>query len=484
MQGSTSQPMSKTDLAKTLLGEREFDLKRHRRLGEEIIRILLLLCGVVSIFTTIGIVLVLIGNTIGFFGSRAWVFARAPVAESAPLATLRESASEGTSELRIEYLAENTQFANQQYLRIGDETLRIVERNRTTMVVTRGLDGTQASAHVSGSEIFPMVERIASPVVDVSADSTTIQLDNGFERIFYVGEEIRIGTEDLLITAIDSTIDRLTVQRGFNGTNISAHEIGSQISQPDPVTFWEFFTHTVWQPQTGEYGVLPLLTATLLTSGVALIIAIPLGLGAAIYLSEYARPERRDKLKPILEVLAGIPTVVYGFFALTFVTPALKNLLFGSSLNSLNMLSAGLTIGLLVTPLISSMCEDAISAVPRSIREASYGLGATKLETTVKVIIPAAISGISAAIIVAMSRAVGETMIVLLASGAGPNFTFDLRQSAETMAGHIARISTGDIEYGSLDYTSIFAVGMLLFITTFGMNVLSNQISRRLRERY
>jgi phosphate transport system permease protein len=148
------------------------------------------------------------------------------------------------------------------------------------------------------------------------------------------------------------------------------------------------------------------------------------------------------------------------------------------------MLSAGLTVGVLITPMISSMCEDAISAVPRNLREASYGLGATKLETTLKVIIPAAVSGISAAIIVAMSRAVGETMIVLLASGAGPNFTFDLRQSAETMAGHIARISTGDIEYGSLDFTSIFAVGTMLFLTTLGLNMLSNAISRRLRERY
>jgi phosphate transport system permease protein len=213
-------------------------------------------------------------------------------------------------------------------------------------------------------------------------------------------------------------------------------------------------------------------------------VAVPFGLGAAIYLSEYAQPKTRNFLKPILEILAGIPTVVYGFFALTFVTPALKNLLFGSSLGSLNMLSAGLTVGVLITPMISSMCEDAISAVPRSLREASYGLGATKLETTIKVIIPAAISGISAAIIVAMSRAVGETMIVLLASGAGPNFTFDLRQSAETMAGHIARISTGDIEYGSLDFTSIFAVGTMLFLTTLGLNMMSNAISRRLRERY
>jgi phosphate transport system permease protein len=176
--------------------------------------------------------------------------------------------------------------------------------------------------------------------------------------------------------------------------------------------------------------------------------------------------------------------VVYGFFALTFVTPALRDLFFGPSINSLNMLSAGLTIGVLITPLISSMCEDAISAVPRTLREASVGLGATKLETTIRVILPAAASGISAAIIVAMSRAVGETMIVLLASGAGPNFTFNLLSNAETMAGHIARISTGDIAYGTIDFNSIFAVGMTLFIVTFVLNVISGYISERLRERY
>lgn len=484
MQGSTSQPLAPRTAVGAVKTEKDLDLKRHRRWGEEIIGAILLFCGVVSIFTTLGIVGVLAGNTIEFFGSRAWVFARAPVAEAASLAALAQDITDGTTSFRIEYLADDLQFANQQFLRIGNETLRIVERNRNALIVTRGLDSTPASSHPAGTEIYPMTEKVAVPTLPITADATTIQLDNGFERIFHVGEEIRVGTEEMRITATDHAADTLTVERGINDTRLSEHDTSSQISQPDAVTFGEFITHTVWQPQTGEYGIWALLTATLLTSGVALIVAIPLGVGAAIYLSEYAKPQTRSTLKPILEVLAGIPTVVYGFFALTFVTPSLKNLLFGSSLNSLNMLAAGITIGVLITPMISSMCEDAISAVPRSLREASTGLGATKLETTVKVIIPAAISGISAAIIVAMSRAVGETMIVLLASGAGPNFTLDLRQSAETMAGHIARISTGDIEYGSLDYTSIFAVGTTLFIVTLGLNVISNQISRRLRERY
>ncbi len=482
MQGSIIQRIPGLANTKARPAKREFDLTRHPRVGEELIRLLMMACGVISIFTTIGIILVLAGNTISFFQSRAFVIAKAPVAETEPRAALTGGVSENAATLRIDYLTDGAQLDNQQYLQLGNETVRIVERTRATLTVERGLDGTTAVPHSAGTQVYAMRDTQAKPAEPIAAESTTVVLEPSFGRLFMTGQEIKIGTEVMKISAIDG--DVLTVVRGVGGTAIGSHDTTAAISRPENVTLGEFLTHTVWQPQTGEYGILALLTATLLTSGVALLVAIPLGLGAAIYLSEYAKPRTRDTLKPILEVLAGIPTVVYGFFALTFVTPTLKNMLFGSSLNSLNMLSAGLTIGILITPMISSMCEDAISAVPRSLREASYGLGATKLETTVKVIIPAAISGISAAIIVAMSRAVGETMIVLLASGAGPNFTFDLRQSAETMAGHIARISTGDIEYGSLDFTSIFAVGMMLFIVTLGLNIISNQISRRLRERY
>lgn len=482
MQSSTVQQIPGISSAKTRLGDREFDLTYHRRHSEDIIRYLLMACGVVSIFTTIGIVLVLAGNTIGFFQSRAFVIAKAPVAEAEAKANLSGGISSGQTVLTIQYLDSATQFANQQYLKIGDETVRIVDRTRTTLTVERGLDGTTAQAHTSGAQIYPMRDVQAKPAQPVTEDDLTVTLPETFGRLFAAGMEIQLDTEVMKVLGVEG--DTLQVERGIAGTLINAHGTDHAISKADYVTLGEFFTNTVWQPQTGEYGIWALLTATLLTSGVALVVAVPFGLGAAIYLSEYAQPKTRNFLKPILEILAGIPTVVYGFFALTFVTPALKNLLFGSSLGSLNMLSAGLTVGVLITPMISSMCEDAISAVPRSLREASYGLGATKLETTIKVIIPAAISGISAAIIVAMSRAVGETMIVLLASGAGPNFTFDLRQSAETMAGHIARISTGDIEYGSLDFTSIFAVGTMLFLTTLGLNMMSNAISRRLRERY
>lgn len=247
----------------------------------------------------------------------------------------------------------------------------------------------------------------------------------------------------------------------------------------------EFFGTTTWQPETGRFGIWPLMTSTLITSIIALMVAVPLGLGAAIYLSEYASPTARGYLKPILEVLAGVPTVVYGYFALTFVTPViLQGLLGRENVEIYNMLSAGLTMGIMILPLMASMSEDALSAVPRSLREGSYGLGATRLETSVRVVVPAALSGILAAVIVSMSRAVGETMIVALAAGAGPRFTFNPLQAAETMTGHIARISGGDISYASIQYTSIFAIALVLFFMTLLLNLLSGWVVRRFREVY
>lgn len=247
----------------------------------------------------------------------------------------------------------------------------------------------------------------------------------------------------------------------------------------------EFFGTTTWQPETGRFGIWPLMTSTLITSVIALAVAVPLGLGAAIYLSEYASPAARGYLKPILEVLAGVPTVVYGYFALTFVTPIiLQGLLGKENVEIYNMLSAGMTMGIMILPLVASMSEDALSAVPRSLREGSYGLGATRLETSVRVVVPAALSGLLAAVIVAMSRAVGETMIVALAAGAGPRFTFNPLQAAETMTGHIARISGGDISYASIQYTSIFAIALVLFFLTLLLNLLSGWVVRRFREVY
>jgi phosphate transport system permease protein len=247
----------------------------------------------------------------------------------------------------------------------------------------------------------------------------------------------------------------------------------------------EFLTTTEWQPGGFKFGIWPLLQSTLMTSFVAILVALPLGLGAAIYLSEYAAPNVRAALKPILEVLAGIPTVVYGYFAVTFMTPLLQAVI-GPSVNFYNTLSAGLVMGIMILPTIASMSEDALTAVPRLLREASYGMGATKFETISKVILPAALSGILAALIVGISRAVGETMIVALAAGAGPNFTMppNFLVGAETITGHIARISGGDLSYNSIDYNSLFALGLALFIFTLGLNMLSRYISNRFREAY
>jgi phosphate transport system permease protein len=246
----------------------------------------------------------------------------------------------------------------------------------------------------------------------------------------------------------------------------------------------EFFTSAEWQPQVGKFGILPLLNATLMTSLAAMLVALPLGIGAAIYLSEYAAPRVRATLKPILEILAGIPTVVYGYFALTFMTPLLRNIFGQDTVQIYNTASAGLVMGIMILPTIASMSEDALAAVPRSLREASYGLGATKFETVVRVVLPAALSGVLAAFLIGMSRAVGETMIVALAAGAGPNFTFNPFQAAETMTGHIARISGGDLSYQTIDYQSLFAVGLALFALTLGLNLLSRWVSRRFREVY
>ncbi len=253
----------------------------------------------------------------------------------------------------------------------------------------------------------------------------------------------------------------------------------------DPaVGFKEFFMNTQWQPQIGQFGIWALVSATLTTSAIAMLVSLPLGLSAAIYLSEYASPRARSILKPVLEILAGIPTVVYGYFALLFVAPLLRDLLGPEKLGVYNMLSAGIVMGIMILPLISSMSEDALSAVPNSLREAAYAMGATRFEASIQVILPAALSGIGAAVIVGISRAVGETMIVAVASGATSNFTFNPLKAAETMTAHIARISGGDLSYGTIDYNSLFAIALMLFLVTLALNLISQWVVAKFREQY
>ena len=250
------------------------------------------------------------------------------------------------------------------------------------------------------------------------------------------------------------------------------------------VTIKEFFTGIEWQPVIKKFGILPLLSSTLMTSFIAMMVAGPLGIFTAIYMSEYASDKFKSRVKPILEILAGIPTIVYGYFALTFITPLLRNIFGSDVVNIYNTASAGIAMGILIFPMIATMSEDALSAVPHGLRQAAYGLGATRLEVSVGIIVPSAISGLMAAFIIGLSRAVGETMIVALAAGAGSNLTVNPFKSAETMTGYIARISGGDIGYDTMDYNSIFAIGIFLFIVTLFLNIISQKIIHRYREIY
>jgi len=246
----------------------------------------------------------------------------------------------------------------------------------------------------------------------------------------------------------------------------------------------EFLTGTSWSPQLlpRSFGILPLVNGTLIIAIGSSLIAIPIGLASAIYLSEYARSRTRRIIKPILEILAGIPTVVYGYFGIMFVTPILRAIFPQTGI--FNAASAAIVVGIMILPMVSSLSEDALNAVPRSLREAAYALGSTKFEVSTRVVTPAALSGIVASFILAISRAIGETMAVALAAGATPRMTLDLLQSVQTMTAYIVQVSLGDTPYGSLEYQTIFAVGLVLFLITLAMNLLSQRFTKRFREVY
>ena len=248
----------------------------------------------------------------------------------------------------------------------------------------------------------------------------------------------------------------------------------------------DFLTGTRWTPTFADpdYGVLPLVVGTLWTTGIALVVAVPLGLGAAMLISEYATDRARRVLKPVLEVLAGVPSVVYGFFALQFIGPVLLKGVLGIEVGTFNVLQAGLVLGIMIVPTVASLSEDAMSAVPSALRQGSAALGANRMQTTLKVVFPAAISGIIAAIVLGISRAVGETMILAIAAGNIAQIITDPRLGAQTMTGYIAQAATGETAVGSLGYNTLFAVGLSLFVITLAVNVISIRLVRRFREAY
>jgi phosphate transport system permease protein len=251
---------------------------------------------------------------------------------------------------------------------------------------------------------------------------------------------------------------------------------------------WDFLFGTKWTPlfKPQSFGILPLVAGTLLVTIIAVTVAIILGLSTAIFLSEYAPENVRRVIKPILEILAGIPTVVYGYFALTFVTPILMDVteIFGFDMIIFNALSAGLVMGLMITPMVSTISEDALISVPKQLRDASYALGAKKLQTAFRVVIPAALSGIAASLVLGISRAIGETMIVTVAAGSTPNFTLNPLESIQAMTAFIVQISLGEAPHGSLEYTTIFAVGLLLFAITLSLNIAGKWLVNKYSENY
>ncbi len=252
------------------------------------------------------------------------------------------------------------------------------------------------------------------------------------------------------------------------------------------VNVWDFLTGTKWSPlyKPQSFGVIPLITGTLLVAGIAGIVSLGLGMGAAIFLAEYAPENVRRVIKPVLEVLAGIPTVVYGYFALLLVTPFLRTIIGEENISIFNALSAGLVMGIMIMPMVTTLSEDAMISVPRSLRDAAYALGATRFEVATKVVVPAALSGIVSSFILAVSRAIGETMIVYLAAGGRPNFTWNPLEAVQAMTAFIVSVALGDTPHGEIEYYTIFAVGLVLFVITLVMNVLGRWVVQRFRQQY
>lgn len=322
-----------------------------------------------------------------------------------------------------------------------------------------------------------------------SGDTTSTRRDRGRPRSRFA---LKLRERSVLTLILSCAIFTVAVTLSIIFLLITE---SSAFFQREEVGLWRFLTGTEWTPLLGsdhKYGVLPLVGGTLLVTTIAAITAIPMGLVSAIYLSEYAHPRVRSIAKPALEILAGIPTVVYGYFALVVITPALNQLWgwigeplgLGESFGTYNALSAGLAVGIMCIPTVSSLSEDALQAVPRSLRHGAYAAGATPFDVSVKVVVPAALSGIMAAFLLAIARAVGETMIVTLAAGQSAVLTVDPRDSIQTLTAYIVQISTGDVPAGGLEYQSIYAVAATLFAMTFLITIIGARIRNRFREAY
>ena len=292
----------------------------------------------------------------------------------------------------------------------------------------------------------------------------------------------------LFLCAFLSVLTTLSIIFVLLDNSVYSFTGGSAFFQRPGVSAWSFLTGTEWHWEDGRYGILPLLSGTFLVAGIAALVGLPIGLASAVYLSEYATPNLRSTLKPVLEILAGIPTIVYGYFALLFITPYVIKPFFqgvlGMDVATYNVLSGGFVVGVMIVPMVCSISEDALRAVPRSLREAAYALGSTKFDVSAKVVVPAALSGIIASFLLAISRAIGETMAVTLAVGHLPTLGADILGPAQTMTAYIVNITESEVATGTAEYESLYAVALVLFVTTLAMNVVSHLITQRYREVY
>lgn len=296
-----------------------------------------------------------------------------------------------------------------------------------------------------------------------------------------LAKNIRRNVKERIIELILMTAALVAVATTFAIVGVLLFE---SLSFFKTVSVVEFLTDSEWTPlfEDAHYGIMPLVSGTLTTSAIALAVAVPIGTISAIFLSEFASHKTREIVKPILELLVGVPTVVFGYFALFFVTPMLQSIY--PELPSFNMLGAGIVMGVMIIPYIASMSEDAMRAVPMSMREGSYAMGATRFQTAIKVVTPAAVSGIVAAYILAISRAVGETMVVAIAAGQQPNLTFNPLDSAATITAYIVQVAMGDLPHGSIGYQSIFAAGLVLMVMTLSFNIVGHWVRKKYRENY